>query len=112
MCFRGTRHRYYKYLINDIFLDIDWSKSLEADKSNVNNLFKIFFDKINEILDRYAPLKKVTDKQFKQRLKPWVTDKILDKIALKNSFLKCSILLKVYILAGCPSYGLVHPRQA
>ena len=76
------------------FLDIDWSSSLEADKKDVNHSFKIFFDKINELLDRYAPLKKVTQKQFKQRLKPWVTDKILDKIALKNNFLKRYTLCK------------------
>ena len=46
-------------------------------------------------MDKYAPLKKVTHKQYKQHLKPWVTDKILDKISLKNNLLKRSISCKI-----------------
>ena len=77
------------------FIHIDWSGCLEADKKDVNNSFSIFFHKINELLDKYAPLKKVTHKQYKQRLKPWVTDKILDKISLRNNLLKRSISCKI-----------------
>ena len=77
------------------FIDIDWSGCLEADKKDVNHSFSIFFHKINELLDKYAPLKKVTHKQYKQRLKPWVTDKILDKISFKNNLLKSYISCKI-----------------
>jgi len=67
---------------------------LEANKNDVNHSFSNFFAKITELLDKHAPLKKVSQKQFKQKLKPWITDRILDKISLKNKFLKRSVMCK------------------
>ena len=50
-------------------------------------------EQINVLLDKYMPLKKLYQKDFKHKYKPWITDKILKKIAIKNiiltKFIKC-----------------------
>ena len=40
------------------------------------------------------PLKKVTQKEFKRKYKPWITDKILRNIVIKNIILKKFIKCK------------------
>ena len=72
------------------FLGIDWVEWLETGKEDINHSSSRFIEKINELLDKYVPLKKLSQKEFKQRFKPWITDKILDKISLKNKFLQRS----------------------
>ena len=50
-------------------------------------------EKINALLDKYMPLKKVSQKEFKRKYKPWITDKIIRNIVIKNiickQFIKC-----------------------
>ena len=44
------------------FLDIDWCECLELDKNDVNNSTSIFIHKMNDLLDKYLPLKKLSQK--------------------------------------------------
>ena len=96
------KHNVYKRVIKNFdrenfildFLGIDWVEWLETEKEDINHSSVKFIDKMNELLDKYVPLKKLTQKQFKQRFKPWITDKILDKISLKNKFLNRSASCK------------------
>ena len=96
------KHNIYKRFTKNIdrenlildFLSINWPECLEANTNDVNHSFSNLFAKITELLDKHAPLKKVSQKQFKQKLKPWITDRILDKISLKNKFLKRSVMCK------------------
>ena len=57
----------------------EFKKLLETHKEDINHSFSIFLSKFEELLDKYAPLKKISQKEYKQRFKPWITDKILDK---------------------------------
>ena len=66
------------------YLSIDWDTELEQNKNDVNISLKIFLTKINDLLDIYMPLRKVTQKKYKKRFKPWITDRILSKINEKN----------------------------
>ena len=52
-------------------------------------------EQINILLDKYMPLKKVSQKEFKRKYKPWITDKILRKIVIKNRLLKNSLNIKI-----------------
>ena len=67
------------------YLDIDWDSKLKADDKNVNKTTNIFFHEMNSLLDRYKPLLKVTQKEYKRKFKPWITDAILEKIDKKNN---------------------------
>ena len=44
--------------------------------------------KINELLDKYMPLRKLTSKEYKRRFKPWITDRIFDTMNNKNKVFK------------------------
>ena len=55
--------------------------------------------KITELLDKYMPLRKLTQKEYKRRFKPWITDKLLDKIEKKNKafrkYMNCKGTLEI-----------------
>ena len=75
------------------YLSIDRKEKLDRYKENVNDAFQFFYWKINKLLDKYMPWKKLTNKEYKLRYKPWIRGSILDKIKVKNKkfrqFVKC-----------------------
>ena len=46
-----------------------------------------FFTKINELIDKYIPKRKITQEEYKRRFKPWITNHIVNKIKVKNKLL-------------------------
>ena len=64
--------------------NINWDTELEAHKEDVNHSSRIFMNKINNLLDKYMPLRKLTNSEHKRRYKPWISDDILNKINIKN----------------------------
>ena len=76
------------------YLNINWDEILEVDKNDTNFSARIFMTKINNILDKHMPMKKVSQKEFKQKFKPWITNDILRKIDHKNKLFKKYVQLK------------------
>ena len=70
------------------YFEIDWNATIDVDKEDVNHSFSNLMGKVNTLLDKYMPLKKVSQKEFKRRYKPWINNKILDKIKNKNKIFK------------------------
>ena len=66
------------------FLAIDWETELDND---VDSSMSTFFTKINELIEKYIPKRKITQEEFKRRFKPWITDHIVNKIKVKNKLL-------------------------
>ena len=66
------------------YFDINWNNVIEVDKEDVNHSLTNFMDEINALIDKYMPLKKVSQKDFKRKYKPWINNKILKKIEHKN----------------------------
>ena len=65
----------FKFDQENIILDyfpIDWEDLLKIDELNVDNSTKIYLDKINMLLDTYAPLKKINKYKLKFKSKPWI----------------------------------------
>ena len=75
------------------YLNIDWGEKLDRYKDDVNKATEFFFWKINKLLDKYMPWKKLSNKQYKRRFKPWINNVILNKIKDKNrkfkKFINC-----------------------
>ena len=75
------------------YLDIDWETTLNVHNNDVNLSLQAFLTKINELLDVYMPLRKVTKNEYKRRFKPWIKDNILHKIKEKDKafrkYMKC-----------------------
>ena len=63
-------------------LDTDWDSTIVPDDANLS--FNQFLNRINVILDKYMPLKKLSNKEYKRRYKPWVSNDILNTINRKN----------------------------
>ena len=79
-------------------ININWDQILELDKGDPNHSFISFENKINQTLDNYAPLKKLSKKEYKQLSKPWITTGIRRSISrrdiLFNKFIKCNDIEK------------------
>ena len=67
------------------YLDINWEEYLNTE--DVNEATEKFIAKMNELIDKYTPLRKITQEEYKRRLKPWITQHITNKIKEKNKIL-------------------------
>ena len=96
------KHNFYmrdmKNFQTDTFLQnykaIDWDSIIEIDNGDVNRSTENFLSKFNVILDDHAPLRRKTQKEYKQMFKPWINNNIIHKIKDKNKMLKKSMSCK------------------
>ena len=65
-------------------LGIDWGKHLQIENNNVDSSMKTFLDIFEALLNRYAPLKKLSNKEIRQKQKPWITPGILKSIQTRD----------------------------
>ena len=70
------------------YLQIDWNETLDIPLNDANHSTQKFMDTFNGLLDKYMPLRKIKQQEFKQKYKPWISDEILNKIKYKNSIFK------------------------
>ena len=77
------------------YLEIDWNLELEANKNDVNHTTNKFFTKMDTLMDKHLPVRKLTKKELKKRHKPWITDEILEMIEKKDTVFKKYIKCKM-----------------
>ena len=95
-------------LILDYF-SVDWEDLLKTDELNADNSTRMYLDKINMLLDTYAPLKRVNKYKMKFKSKPWITLGLQKSISVKSKLLKNFIkkkdlLLKEEFHTNCKKY--------
>ena len=71
-----------------VIIGSNWEQICDLVKHDPNLSCKSFYDTINFHLDEMAPYKKVTRKEYKLMLKPWVTKEILQKCKMRDSLIK------------------------
>ena len=79
------------------FLDltrIDWATILALGNENPNLSFNNFDSTLNTIIDKYMPLKQITQKELKRQYKPWITNEILNSIRKREKLHKKFIKAK------------------
>ena len=64
---------------------------LTNDFNDVNKSVNIFLKTYNEVVDKHAPLRKISKKQQKIKRKPYINSEILNCIKTKNKLLKTHI---------------------
>lgn len=69
------------------YFEIDWDKSLNLNKGDINSSFDVFVKNVERLLDVHAPMRKLTKKETKTLNKPWITPGILNSIKVRNSLL-------------------------
>ena len=76
------------------FFNMNWSTIISSDKKNTERSFENFIDQFDCLMNKYAPLKKVSRNKFKFKGKPWITLSIQKSIKVKNKLFKKYITLK------------------
>ena len=66
---------------------VNWNDILPQN-NDVNDIFDSFINKVTAIVDKFAPLKRLSNKQIKNFAKPWVTVGIRKPIQIKNRLYK------------------------
>ena len=76
------------------YFSIDWEDLFKTDELNADNSTRMYLDKINMLLDTYAPLKRVNKYKMKFKSKPWITLGLQKSISVKNKLIKNSLIRK------------------
>ena len=95
-CFRPAQTIMYKRDMKNFdrenflldLLSIDWDRILQIEKGDPNASFHQYYLTINNLIDKYMPLKKMTKKEIKQQQKPWINMEILKAINQRDSLHK------------------------
>ena len=90
------KHNIYKRNFKEFFKEkftkelnnTDWTDTLAIKSNDVNKAYNSFLSTINNLLDKYAPEKKLNKKEYKLSLKPWITQGIQTSIKLRDKFYK------------------------
>ena len=64
--------------------NINWDRALKIDENETNQSFDTFFNVFETLLDAHVPLKKLTNKEVKLHLKPWLTIAIMTSIRQRD----------------------------
>ncbi len=90
--YRRQKHYDKEQLVADA-IGINWNMTISPDKMDSNYSLDKFLENAMAIVDKHAPLKKMSKKDFKLESKPWVTMGILASIKRRDSllrkFIKC-----------------------
>ena len=70
------------------YFSVDWEDLLKIDDLNADNSTKIYLDKINMLLDTYAPLKRINKYKLKFKSKPWITLYLQESMSVKTNYLQ------------------------
>ena len=65
---------------------------LKTDELNADNSTRMYLDKINMLLDTYAPLKRINKYKIKFKSKPWITLGLQKSISVKSKLLKIFLI--------------------
>ena len=70
------------------FRDINWNTLFERFDHNPDSCFNVFNDKMKVLVDRHLPTVRLTKRQIKAKIKPWLTPGLLNSIAKRNVYHK------------------------
>ena len=58
---------------NNDLSQVDWDMMITNSKHDINKLFSFFDNKVNNLVNKHAPLKPVSCRRAKLLRKPWIT---------------------------------------
>ena len=68
--------------------ELNPKQKIQNIRGQINQKYKFFYENIMKVIDKNAPLKKLTKEELKRSKKPWITKGILTSIKKKNILLK------------------------
>lgn len=69
--------------------NVNWSEVLgsETGTTDVNTVFHNFYDRIAEIINKYAPIRKLSRKEIKSLSKPWVRRSFISDLLRRGIYI-------------------------
>ena len=68
------------------YFSINWNETHKIEKQNIDYSTEVFLNKINELLDNFAPFKKINKYKLKFNSKSWITPGLQKSMSVKKSF--------------------------
>ena len=66
---------------------IDWVDIISPNETNIDKAFSCFYNKLNKMINKHAPLKPISWRKIKSFTKLWITKGIRKSIKMKNKLL-------------------------
>ena len=80
-----------KNLVNAHLEGIDWATELQINRNNADLSSELFLKKIEQLINFWTPLQRVSNKKKKLQNKPWVTNGYSSLLRQKIDFIeKCA----------------------
>ena len=85
-CHKNLARDYSRYSETEFLHDLSQFDLIQTVSKNidVNKSFSAFYNKLNNLLNKHAPLKPVSKRMIKRLSKPWITKGIRKSIKIKN----------------------------
>ena len=80
------------------YFSIDWNETLKIEEQNIDYSNEIFLNKINELVNNFAPYKKINKYKLKFKSKPWIAPGLQKSISVKNKLLSDFIKKRILLL--------------
>ena len=81
-----------KEMFDSDLKNMNWKEILKIERGDVDYSFETFNKKVNEILGKHAPFKKLSIQDEKLSKKPWITTGILNSIKNKNRLYRKEVI--------------------
>ena len=82
--YEGDCSKFDRENFNLDYFSIEWEDLLKTDELNVDNSIQTYLEKINNLLDTYAPLKRIDKYKLRFNSNPWITLSLQKSISVKN----------------------------
>ena len=76
--------RFSEYSYASDVAQVNWNEMFLKGGNDIDKIFSTFYNKLNEIVNRHAPMKLLSRRKIKQFSKPWITRGIRSSIKVKN----------------------------
>ena len=91
------------------YFAIDWTHMLKLQNNDTNTSFQNVFESMSNIIDKHAPLKKLSKYKLKFKTKPWIFTALQKYISIKNKLFrdfidKKDLTQKTELQIECKSY--------
>ena len=78
--------RFSKSIFHDKLSQIEWDSIITDNQNDIDRTFSNFFNTLNKLVNKHAPLKPVSKGQAHCFIKPWITKGLRKSIKIKNAF--------------------------
>ena len=94
--FRKNWTQFNQETFTQDIIDVNWDQVFNDNNSDPELCFNAFNNKIQGLIDQHLPTTKLTKRQIKTKLKPWITSGILKSIAKRDFYLRKFIKAKKF----------------